>query len=63
MKPSRLDLLQLDEKPLPESYKAMLTEGFIDNETIEKARVEVERWYKNPYAFHFWSLVFAAGQA
>ena len=46
-----------------ESYKAMLSDGFIDQETLTKATEEARAWYENPGSFHFWATIFAAGRA
>ncbi len=68
--PHPLDLLLYDDDEdefgwyagFTETYQAMIEDGFIDEETLEKAKQEALAWYENPHAFHFWVMVSAAGR-
>lgn len=40
-----------------------IEEGFLDQETLERAKGEIRAWYQDPAAFNFWILVFVAGRA
>ena len=71
MKPSAMDMLMTGESDsnsgsqemINLSYKRMIAEGLIDQETLDRAQEEAEAWYNDPQAFHYWVLVFVAGQA
>ena len=43
-------------------YDDMISEGYIDQETLEAAVTEAESWFNNPNAFNFYITVFVAGQ-
>jgi hypothetical protein len=51
------------EKQVALLTKKMIAEGFLDEETLERAKEEVTAWYKDPSAFNFWISVFTAGRA
>jgi len=40
----------------------MVAEGYIDRELLARAVQEAEDWYRDPRAFHFWVMFFAAGR-
>ena len=69
MKPCVIDILALDDlkdesqKHVVWQHERMIAEGFLDRETISRAMEEARAWYKNPRAFNYWLLVFAAGRA
>ena len=43
-------------------YESMITEGFLERNTLELAINEARDWLKNPAAFHFYIMVFIAGR-
>ncbi len=69
MEPSPWDLLVLEEpqdnggRLVALWIEKIVEAGFLDQDTLERAKEEVRRWYKNPEAFSFNILVFAAGRA
>lgn len=69
MKPNPIDLLPYagdDEfgwyASFDETYDAMVADGFIDPQMLNQANEEAKAWYQDPRAFHFWTMVFAAGR-
>lgn len=40
----------------------LVNAGLIDGETLDKARQELDAWYKDPHAFNFNILIFVAGK-
>ena len=63
------DLLVLDEpgwaiqRQIVSDHQRMISEGLLDEETLERAIEEARAWYKDPDAFQYWPEVFAAGRA
>jgi hypothetical protein len=75
VKPNGLDLLVLDKSEsegwgeytrvqasIRSIHTRMISMGLLDEETLEGAKEEARAWYKDPGAFQFWPLVFAAGR-
>jgi ubiquinone/menaquinone biosynthesis C-methylase UbiE len=69
MEPDALDFVVFDE---PESelqrqdvsdQQRMISEGLLDEETLERATDEARAWYKDPDAFQFFPEVFAAARS
>jgi hypothetical protein len=69
MENSAVDLMLLVEpdsegkKQVASWTERTITGGFLDEETLERAKVEARAWYQDPRAFNFCILVFAAGRA
>ena len=69
MEHSIWDLVLLEEpesdgqKQLALWNERTIEEGFLDQETLERAKEEIRAWYQDPAAFNFWILVFVAGRA
>ena len=70
MEPDALDFLVLDEsesepwyqRQFMSDHQRMISEGLLDEETLEKATDEARAWYKDPDAFQYWPEVFAAAR-
>ena len=69
MKPDIFDMLVLLDEPISEQHgflatliQRMITVGFLDNETVERAKEEARAWYNHPGAFQFWPEIFVAGR-
>lgn len=69
MEPNVWDLIVLADaedswdEQITKNNQEKISEGFLDEETLRKAKDEVRAWYKAPDAFYFNILVFAAGRA
>ncbi len=68
--PDLLDMLPVAD-PDPEqksqlvmnlAFKELVEGGIIDQDTLDGAAREARNWYRDPQAFHYWVLVFVAGQ-
>jgi SAM-dependent methyltransferase len=69
MKPFLMDLLPWETEDEHgyfgadrELYDDMISEGYLDRETLDKALVEAKAWFKDPDAFNFYITVFIAGK-
>jgi hypothetical protein len=65
MEPSIRDFLPGRDEPnhpTNEIYEEIISEGYLDEETYDRARQELVDWYEHPFAFRFWALVFATGR-
>jgi ubiquinone/menaquinone biosynthesis C-methylase UbiE len=65
---SNWDLLPVDnpttpmEKQIAAQNDTLVSGGYVDRETIGKAKAEAVAWYSDPHAFFFNTLVFVAGR-
>jgi len=50
------------QKPLDDLYAKMVESGELEQKVLDDAVKEVVAWYKNPEAFSFFPIFFAAGQ-
>jgi ubiquinone/menaquinone biosynthesis C-methylase UbiE len=70
MRPSPMDMLPVDEaaadtptaKHINIWSRRIVEDGYIDLETLDRARQEARAWYQDPRAFSYWLLVFVAGR-
>ena len=51
------------EKLVAARLEKMISGGFIDRKTIERAEDEARTWFEDNRAFYFWIHVYAGGRA
>lgn len=52
----------VSDDPLWDVYRDIVAEGLIAESSIDRARDEIETWYRHPHAFHIWGRITIAGQ-
>ena len=57
----RYQQLELSAFWTDKTYDYFLSKGLVDGNTLERARAEIEVWYRHPHALFIWPVVAACG--